>query len=427
MTATRLTARSHLERHVHAVVILVPTTSSLTRVAGVPLAQRAVLSALRAGFERIVLLTGDEGPRVRALVVGDPRTGDAPVEVRDHFDVEPNAEVAVVPGDILVTPAALAALGAAVDDGPTVVSVDGHPVLARCRGLDLGSMSARDDGRGVTLRGGDAADVFAALRRAGARETSLGDAICMPITDRRAIVAAEAALCARLRADSAATDGVLARWIDRPLSCRVSRWIVAHTGLRPNAVTGVGTAIGLTGGLFLARGTYASGIVGTALFLAAAIVDGCDGEVARLTFRESAFGQKLDVATDNVVHLAIFLGLAIGLHRRDPDGHVAALAALLLGGFVLDGALSYYFLVVRTDWRGESGAARSWQQRLRRGVLNALEALMNRDFAYILVLLAIADRLHWFLWGAAIGSYVFAALFLALYRAGSGLDSAAAT
>jgi hypothetical protein len=37
-------------------------------------------------------------------------------------------------------------------------------------------------------------------------------------------------------------------------------------------------------------------------------------------------------------------------------------------------------------------------------------ALMsNRDFAYILVVLALVGRLHWFLIGAAFGTYLFAA------------------
>ena len=145
----------------------------------------------------------------------------------------------------------------------------------------------------------------------------------------------------------------------------MSRFLVRATPLRPNHVTLVGTAIGLAGAALLARGTYAAGVFGTLLFLLAAIVDGCDGEVARLTFRESAFGQKLDVTTDNLVHLAIFVALAVGLQHRTSDGQVAVLAALLVGGFALDGALSYYFLVVRTDWRAPSP---TWPHQLRKGV-----------------------------------------------------------
>jgi hypothetical protein len=35
--------------------------------------------------------------------------------------------------------------------------------------------------------------------------------------------------------------------------------------------------------------------------------------------------------------------------------------------------------------------------------------LSNRDFAYSVVALALVQRLHWFLLGAALGTYLFAA------------------
>ncbi|MBI3770834.1 MAG: CDP-alcohol phosphatidyltransferase family protein [Deltaproteobacteria bacterium] len=403
------------------IAILAPRASCFAKVAGVPLTQRAVLSALRAAFDRVVVLADTERERMRTLIAGDPRASAAGVEVRDRIELDADVELTVVAADVLVTPATLRRAATAPSGRPTIVCVDGRPALAHCHGRDLLSPARHGHDRNPTATLGvrDEVAAFTAVRRAAAEQAMPADALCMHIANPRTAAAAEAALCAQLRSASAANDGVLARWIDRRISCRLSRWIVRYTTLRPNHVTLIGTAIGLAGAVFLARGTYATGVLGTLLFLAAAIVDGCDGEVARLTFRESTFGQKLDVTTDNVVHLAIFIGLAVGLHRRAPDAHVGALAALLLGGFALDGALSYYFLVVRTEWRASSDAAPSLRGRLRQRTLNGLEALMNRDFAYLLVPLAIADRLHWFLWGAAIGSFAFAALFVVLYRAGS--------
>jgi phosphatidylglycerophosphate synthase len=392
-------------------VILAPTRSAFLRIAGLSLAERALLSALRAGFDRIVVVAEDVAA-VRQLIGGHRAARDARVVVVDHVAVTADAgiELTILAGDVLVTADALRSVLEIPSAPATLIAVGRGPAIARCDGRAIGE--------GTTIRPGDGAALFATLAAAEPRHAILdGATACRQVAGPEEIAAAESALCARLRAASAATDGVLARWIDRRLSCRLSLWIVRHTGLRPNHVTALGTTIGLVGALLLARGTDAGDVLGTLLFLVAAIVDGCDGEVARLTFRESAFGQKLDVTTDNVVHLAIFVGLVFGYHHRVPGGHAGLLGALLLGGFALDGALSYYFLVVRTEWRRAAGDGASPGTRVRHRVLAALEALMNRDFAYLLVLLALIGRLHWFLWSAAIGSYAFAALFLLFHRA----------
>jgi hypothetical protein len=50
-------------------------------------------------------------------------------------------------------------------------------------------------------------------------------------------------------------------------------------------------------------------------------------------------------------------------------------------------------------------------EELRRSVktIRIMAMLSNRDFAYIVVLLALVQRLQWFLIGAAVGTYLFAA------------------
>jgi hypothetical protein len=56
-----------------------------------------------------------------------------------------------------------------------------------------------------------------------------------------------------------------------------------------------------------------------------------------------------------------------------------------------------------------------WRPARKRSVYARLhESLASRDFAYLLVILTLVDRIEWFLWAAAVGTYVFAAAWLVL-------------
>jgi len=275
-------------------------------------------------------------------------------------------------------------------------------------------MLASLDTEALTTAG--ASQLWSALRAHGAERVSLDGEVCAQITDERSVETAEQALCARLRADSAGSDGPLAHWIDRRISLRISCWLVRHTGLRPNHITIIGTSVGLLAAALLSVGTYWTSLAGTLLFLCAAIIDGCDGEVARLKFQESSFGQKFDVITDNIVHVAVFIGLAVGLYHQNPGGHYPLLIGILLGGFACDSVVTYFFLVRRPGFADSGGTPTSWKGKIRRAMLRGMEALMNRDFAYLLVALAVVDRLYWFFWGAAFGTYLFAVLLIWVYR-----------
>jgi phosphatidylglycerophosphate synthase len=393
---------------VKTAVILPPTAASFQVVAGMPLIQRTVLSALRSGFDRIIVLGNEHGTRLRQLLQRDART--RAVDVTDHLPPVAGSSVTVIPSDRLVTAATLTRVRAASVNGrPLLFGTGGRTDIAVCRPPDLSAIDLS------ALAAHGTHGVWAALDPLGAEPIPLDGAVCIPIHDERSATAGEVALCERLRADTAASDGPLAHWIDRRISLRISRWLARHTRLRPNHITVVGTAVGLLAATLLGVGNYWTGVAGTLLFLCATIIDGCDGEVARLTFTESDFGQKFDVTTDNIVHLAIFIGLGIGMCHQHPNGHSLLLINLLLGGFACAGALSYFFLVRRPGF-ARSGVPATFKGRLRQRLLAAFEALMNRDFAYLLLVLAVIDRLHWFLWGAAFGTYVFALLLVWVYR-----------
>ena len=122
----------------------------------------------------------------------------------------------------------------------------------------------------------------------------------------------------------------------------------------PNAITMVATVVGLLAAVGFGLGTYKAGIMAALLFQLAAVIDCCDGEVARLTFTESPFGAWLDIAMDNVVHIAIFAGIAWGPTFGRPGR--GSWIPLALGGAAVFGNAMSFWLVTKAQKIGATGA-----------------------------------------------------------------------
>src|SRR4030095_12146674 len=91
----------------------------------------------------------------------------------------------------------------------------------------------------------------------------------------------------------------------------------------------------------LATPDYWKRVTGAVFLLASIIIDGCDGELARLKYLESAFGAKFDLIADNIVHLLLFPGIAWGLYRETHLSLYATLAGVALFGVLCSIAVAY--------------------------------------------------------------------------------------
>jgi CDP-L-myo-inositol myo-inositolphosphotransferase len=108
-------------------------------------------------------------------------------------------------------------------------------------------------------------------------------------------------------------DGFVSRFLNRPISSRVTRVLVKFP-IHPSAFTASIFVLPLIAAVFFVRGDYLSVLVGAAIFQAFSILDGCDGEIARARNLESKFGERLDSLCDFLGSLIYVLALGSGLH-----------------------------------------------------------------------------------------------------------------
>ncbi|MFZ3013212.1 MAG: CDP-alcohol phosphatidyltransferase family protein [Nitrospira sp.] len=197
-------------------------------------------------------------------------------------------------------------------------------------------------------------------------------------------------------------------FVDRYFNRKVSRWftrLFLTMGLSPNSITVLAGLVGLLAAAGFGMGTYSAGIVAALLFQLAAVIDCCDGEVARLTFTESPLGAWLDIVLDNIVHMAIFAGIAVGLYTTYL-GQADDWVPLALGtAAVFGNGLSLVLVEKAQKIKAVSGwstpAHAAWADAM-------LKNVASRDFSVALLGFALFDQLYWFLIFAAVGALLFA-------------------
>lgn len=105
-------------------------------------------------------------------------------------------------------------------------------------------------------------------------------------------------------------------WVVHPLSERLVP-LLARAGVHPNAVSLAGMACGAAAGFAYHRVHDPRAVVaGFALMLAWHVLDGADGQLARVTGKQSPTGKVLDGVCDYVTFTAVYGGLASALARE---------------------------------------------------------------------------------------------------------------
>ncbi|MDQ3369341.1 MAG: CDP-alcohol phosphatidyltransferase family protein [Myxococcota bacterium] len=140
-------------------------------------------------------------------------------------------------------------------------------------------------------------------------------------------------------------DSPVSKYIYRPLSKPLTQ-LLLHTPITPNQVSILVGLIGLIGCWFTAQPGQGALIWGAGLVFASGILDGCDGEIARLKLTSSPLGAWLDTIVDEVTSVAYFIAIGYHTYALHPEPWIAASIVIGTLSYVASIYGIYYFCIV---------------------------------------------------------------------------------
>ncbi len=294
-----------------AVIYLPDPTSreaAATQVAGRAMLVRTLLTCERAGIRQIGLPGLFRDPAAAATIAGNPRLRTTVVWLDGLVAQEARqwsgGPLLLLPANVLVDPLSVRRLTAERDPGEGIALEESKgspsPILLAPPALTAELWD-------LLVAGAPLGDELEMRVRQGRMTLVAGAGFFVPVLDEASRSEAEATLFRSLgiEADSR---------VDRMINRRCSRWLtrfLIHLPVTPNQVSLLSLALGLASAWMLWAATPASAATGLALYMLAVVVDHSDGEVARLTFQESAAGEWLDFAVDTLIHALLVLAMGV--------------------------------------------------------------------------------------------------------------------
>ena len=129
------------------------------------------------------------------------------------------------------------------------------------------------------------------------------------------------------------SDRFVLKWIKLHLSAQITPSLIKATWLRPWMITTGSAILGITAGVIFALG---SGWLAGLIAICSQVLDGVDGQFARLTGKQSIAGAYLDSVLDRYADGAMVIGLFIYLIKLPLFIHLWH--TLIIGSLALIGS-----------------------------------------------------------------------------------------
>ena len=393
-----------------------PATASL---ATLPVILRTILSVHKHSIRTIVVLNPITGPKVRRVLID---TGRMPADIEwMEFPTAPTfsdilrvADVRAgkfefIRGTCSYRPNLFRMLHEWDGEGGAIELVDsGKPIGLIALGREMADKLAVE--RETKIVNEMDLHLWIAEVAAGGSNPSIevDEESWQAITQPEDLQAAE---CKLDRWLVKPTDGIFAR-MNRRVSIPISRQLIKFP-ITPNMVSLFTLALSIAAAGFFVAGGYWNCLAGAMLGVWGSILDGCDGEVARLKLQASDFGCWLDTICDYTYYLVTFAGIIVGVMRSTGDRNILGLGIAIFAGAMLtfisaaigrkrlSGNRPEQYLLV---WQ-KHAESRSAGNLLR--MARQTEFIVRRCFLpYFLLVLAVLNQMHALVYMAAFGANV---------------------
>jgi len=136
---------------------------------------------------------------------------------------------------------------------------------------------------------------------------------------------------------SKTNDGLISTYLNRPVSNWITSKIVDYP-ITPNQISVVTFLISVIASLIIVKQGYFFLVLGALLAQLSSILDGCDGEIARLKLLDSKYGGWFDQVLDRYSDLFIITGLTFHIYLLHETLAVFIIGFIAVGGKII---LSY--------------------------------------------------------------------------------------
>ncbi len=268
----------------------------------------SVLKAKKLLTENFILLMGDHLFEESLLVklMGE-KVADGEVVLAVDYNIKNNRFV--VDGDVTKV---LVEEDRILDIGKNIKKYNAYDTgIFLCSPAIFEAIEESSGNGDTSLTGG----VRVLAKKGKVNALDIKDNYWVDVDEEKTYRLAESKLLSTLKKPS---DGPVSRYLNRPISTRISKYLV-KTSINPNSISVFSFFTSMLGAFFFFLGGYVNLVIGGILAQFSSIIDGSDGEVARLKFQGTEFGGWFDAVLDRYADAFLLFGLTYYAYQANTN------------------------------------------------------------------------------------------------------------